>query len=104
MQMNDGLADFLIRLGAGAGDHVRFDIGKQSAFGRLSGEIHRHVFDGNVIGHDALDGAHGAAGFGDALGDFFGIDAAVEYRRLPFEFAPAPAKDRFDFPLQLLGT
>jgi hypothetical protein len=30
-----------------------------------------------AVGHDALNGAHGAAGIGGALGHFFRIESAV---------------------------
>ena len=64
--------------------------------GGLTGKVWRDVLTGYVVCHDALYGAHGAAGFGQAFGNCFRIDATVKNLHFAFHLSPALAEKGFD--------
>ncbi len=103
MQMDDRPADLRVRLGRGAGKHVRLDAREQPALGRRTAKSQRRLLARHVVGEDALDRAHRAARVGGALGHFLRVDAAVEHRQLVVQLAPGLPEDGRHLPLDLLG-
>ena len=96
-----------MRIAASAsGDEPGTTSGSMSGNSRRSAgsaaEVQRRLLAGHVVGQDALDRPHRPARVGGALGDFLGVDAAVEDRHLVVQLAPRLAEDGRHLPLDLL--
>jgi hypothetical protein len=84
VQVHDRLSDLPVRLGFSR-HHVRLNAGKEPPLRRGFAEVPHDVPTSDIVGHDALNGAHGSARVGGALGHFLRVDAAVEDRKLILE-------------------